>query len=601
MPIFTLPLMFIAAAALPTVAGIYWLRNRFRRHPVSSLMLWADHRAPREGGARIQKLQTPLLFLLELLAIAMLVIAAAGPRWLSSRADAPLMVILDDSFSMQAQNMDDGRTSRDRALEALRDELGRQSPINARFVLAGAQPQVIGQTIRNMTDAEAALRLWRCESTTASIDKAITFASQLGGADSRLLVLTDRDAPEDLAGGRTQWWAFGEATSNIAIINAARQYERAGDRMLLEIANLSANPGSTQLTLTEPERSRPLRAERLTLGPGETRRLTLALPSDSGLVQVQLEPDAIVLDNTALLPPNPPRPVRVQTAIQHERLRRDVRKALSAMDRVTLATSNAQLLITDDPSRTVRSSDTWVVYLLTEGEDPQPYVGPFVVDKAHPLGDGLSLAGVIWSAPALVSDDADTGRPIVTAGNVPLITTYERLNDRHDIHIRLNPDLSTLARSVNWPILFWNIVDWRGEYLPGLEQTTARLDTSVTFVTDREATGIELTDPSGEVSTLPVGDRRVQIPASRPFLWTVRPIYDDDREAESYRFAVNPINHDESDLRQATSMREGRWIDDPALRRQYIDTAWVFALIALGLLGLHLFLVNQSSRGGVRA
>jgi len=592
--------MFIAAAALPTVAGIYWLRNRFRRHPVSSLMLWADHRAPREGGARIQKLQTPLLFLLELLAIALLVIAAAGPRWLASRADAPLMVILDDSFSMRAVD-DTGESARDRAIEALRDELDRQSPMNARFVLAGANPQVVGETIHTESDADAALEQWRCESTTASIAKAVTFASQLGGPQSRLLVLTDTQPTEELAGGRTQWWAFGEARSNIAITNAARQHGDAGDRLLLEISNLSQTPGSTRMTITEPARQRPLRDERLSLGPGETRRLTLTAPADVGLIRIELADDALALDNIALLPPNPPRPITVQTVIQNERLRRDVRRALSAMGQVTFGPTGGQLIITDDPTRSVRGMTSWVVYLLTKGENPQPFTGPFVVDKAHPIGDGLSLAGVIWSAPAPGSDAADTGRPIVTAGNVPLVTTYDRLGDRRDIHIRLAPDVSTLSRTVNWPILWWNIVDWRSQFLPGLEQTVARLGTSVTLVVDRVATGLTLTDPAGEQTTRPVGDRRITIPATQPGLWTATPTYADEREAETYRFAVNAISYDESDLTEAAAVREGRWIDDPTLRRQYIDTAWVFALLALGLLGLHLFLVNQASRGGVRA
>ena len=43
-------------------------------------MLWLDTREARQGGTRIRRLQTSLLFLLELLAILLLVLAAAEPR-----------------------------------------------------------------------------------------------------------------------------------------------------------------------------------------------------------------------------------------------------------------------------------------------------------------------------------------------------------------------------------------------------------------------------------------------------------------------------------------------------------------------------------------
>ena len=50
MPAFTYPLAWIAAITLPTLAAIYFLRHRFRRQQVSSLLLWQIHQESREGG-----------------------------------------------------------------------------------------------------------------------------------------------------------------------------------------------------------------------------------------------------------------------------------------------------------------------------------------------------------------------------------------------------------------------------------------------------------------------------------------------------------------------------------------------------------------------
>src|SRR5947209_17625562 len=89
-----------AAAAATALTAIYLLRNRFRRRPVSSLMLWREAREAREGGARVRRLHVPLLFFLEMAALAMLCLAAAEPHVRLRQGARPLVVVLDDSFSM---------------------------------------------------------------------------------------------------------------------------------------------------------------------------------------------------------------------------------------------------------------------------------------------------------------------------------------------------------------------------------------------------------------------------------------------------------------------------------------------------------------------
>jgi hypothetical protein len=92
----------LGLAALPALAAIYILRNRYRRRQVSSLVLWRFNVQSKSGGAKIHRLQLPLLFFLELLTLTLLVTAATGPRWKLPQSARPLIVVLDDSFSMRA-------------------------------------------------------------------------------------------------------------------------------------------------------------------------------------------------------------------------------------------------------------------------------------------------------------------------------------------------------------------------------------------------------------------------------------------------------------------------------------------------------------------
>src|SRR5256885_15778308 len=111
LPLLLNPLTAAIAAGTVVVAitAIYLLRNRFRRRAVSSLMLWRDAREAREGGTKVRRLHTPLLFFLELAALALLCIAAADPHVRTRQGARPLVVVLDDSFSMTAGGDDSPR------------------------------------------------------------------------------------------------------------------------------------------------------------------------------------------------------------------------------------------------------------------------------------------------------------------------------------------------------------------------------------------------------------------------------------------------------------------------------------------------------------
>ena len=245
MPIFGAPLFFIGLASLPALAGIYWLRNRFRRRSVSSLMLWVQHRQPKEGGRRLTRLQTPLLFFLELLALLLLVAAATGPMVLSRRASRPLIVVLDDSFSMLAGS---DSSPRDRGREAVLREIGRDSAYSVRFILAGASSRLLGRPVTSTAEAAAMLDRWTCASPLANLDKAVALASEIGGTAARILVVTDHPAPDELPeGSRVQWWAFGLPKTNVAFVNAVRSRRDRKERCLFEIANLSEEPAARTL------------------------------------------------------------------------------------------------------------------------------------------------------------------------------------------------------------------------------------------------------------------------------------------------------------------------------------------------------------------
>ncbi|MFO0878547.1 MAG: BatA and WFA domain-containing protein [Gemmataceae bacterium] len=584
-PLFLYPLAFFGLLGLPALVAIYLFRNRFKRQVVSSLMLWQDPREAREGGRRFRRIQTPLFFLLELLAILLLVFAASDPHMRLSTVARPLVVILDDSISMQAGGEESPRL---RAQKALLEEINRHHPYTIRFVLAGEKPQVLGEPVRSAREAQLLLEGWRARAPLARIDEAVALAGELGGDMALLLVLTDHAPPVALPDrGRLQWWAYGSARPNLAVVNAARSGRDGLDRCLLEVANLAREPGSTTVVIDALGDGKILHRQKLDLAADETQRLIVQFPPGTPGVRARIDDDAMTLDNEVFLFSPEEKSVRVDVRVRDRRLREPVEKALGSTRLARVVSAAPQLIISDRDTETDAGS-AWVVYFLSE-KNATAYSGPFVLDRAHPLMEGLSLRGVIWGAG---KEEGLDGGPVVMAGNVSLLSDSETGvaggPTRHDIRVRLRPDLSTVQGSPDWPILFWNLLHWRGMSLPGLNRVNIRLGEQVVLRLGEYRERIRLDMPSQTSQEVLVKGREVALRGDVVGLHEVR------ADDTTYRFAVNALNKDESDLRNATTGQWGNWLDDTALRLEYRGIYWILLLGLLAVLVAHLILMARA-------
>jgi hypothetical protein len=586
LPVILYPLALLGLLGVPALVAIYLFRNRFQRQVVSSLMLWLDPHEARKGGTRFRRLQTPILLALELLALLLLALAAAEPLMRLGTASRPLVVILDDSYSMLAGGED---SSRSRAVAALRAELERQKPYSIRFVLAGERPQALGEPVRSASQAVEALEGWRCRSTTARLDEAIALGAELGGEVALLLVLSDHPPAKEIPDkSRLRWMAFGTPRPSVAFVNAARSLREGSDRCLLEVANLSDASRSVPLLVEPLAGGAAIRRTTLDLPAGETQRLILQLPANTPAVRARLSGGELGIDSEVILLPDQDRSVRVDTRIRDRRLRDPIERAVKVSRLAKLEADDPTLIFSDRGDETDVGS-AWVVYLLAE-KDATAYAGPFVLDRASPLTDGLNLKTVIWGAGKTPLD----GAPVVMAGNVPLVTDAEVPIGggltRHDIRLRVRPDLSTLLESPDWPILLWNILAARAQALPGLPRSNIRLGEEIAcefgVVRDR----VRLTEPGRAARELGVKDKQIRLRGDEVGVWTL------GAGEANYSFAVNALNKDESDLRAAGAGSWGDWLDETTIRMDYSGVSWLLLLILLGVATVHL-LVMARGRG----
>lgn len=342
--ILALPWVLLTLAAMPALAAIYLLRNRSRRQPVSSLMLWMDLTRPREGGRRLKRMQVPLLLLLELLALGFLGLASAGPYVRAAGASRPLVIVLDDSFSMRAGGED---SSRARAVRAVEETLRAEPDASVQFILAGSAPQMLGDRAADLHRAGELLARWRCLAPAASLDAAVSLAATVGGRTARILVCTDRPPPREISEGRVLWRAFGRQSPNVAIVNAARSVHEGRDRCLVELANYSDDRARAVLTLSADAVPAALATRAVDLPAGEKATLFFEVPADTKIVYARLGNDALGLDNKVTLLPDAGRPVRMALRLENPALREAVQRALEASGRARLTAAGAELLVTD--------------------------------------------------------------------------------------------------------------------------------------------------------------------------------------------------------------------------------------------------------------
>ncbi len=583
MPFLAAPIALLGLAALVPLAAIYLLHRRSRPRDVSSLLLWQSIARPTVGGKRVERLRTPIAFWLEVAALALLALAAAGPTALAGRAGPPLVAILDDSMSMAATDAG-GQSPRDRAARALA-AIARDEP-SLTLILAGPEPRLLGAAREQTLDR--ALQPWSAAAHAADLLAAIALARDVAGPDARLIVLTDttpdRHDLDAEALPNLRWRALGDPLDNLAIASLVRSERDA----IVEIRSHARQPTTTSLTIETipPDNAEPrtLAQQSLRLDPGRRERLRIDLPNTTDPIRARIDDDALAIDNAivAVLDDRPP--VRVRLSLADDTLADAARNAALATGLATIVGADPHLSITDAPTQP--DPERWTLRIDPGAGDTRSFTPPFVVDRAHPLGDGLDLTGVIWAAPDPPASAAPTAeRPIVLAGSLPLLTESAPAGAT-TIRLALDHARSTLLRSPAWPTLVWNLLAWRQSTLPGLSQHNVPVGRLLDLRLPPGEPAADLTAPDGSRRTVTPIDGVATLQPTQVGLWRAH------TSTASHAFAAQPTAHDESDLRHAATADLGSLDADAATGpRALRSLAWAAGLLALAALAAHAFVL----------
>jgi len=589
--IFATPLGLLALLAIPGIVAIHLFRRRFPVRPVAGLFLWNILRKSPEGGGKITRLPITTSLLLECLAALALALILAGARISPAGISQHLVVLLDDSASMAASNAN-GESTRDRAVRRVLTEIERL-PSGARVTLiqSGERPSILAGPAALALEARTALAAWRPEAQHHSMALGIRLARELAGQTGKVMVVSDSASA---ARGESQfenglWVSVGQAVANVGITAAQRTAAIDDTRgaVSLTVSSNSTERARRRLTISAGEKE--VLARDLDVPPG-TSSLTVPLPTGLQSVRVGLATDALQRDDAVMLAEPHPQMVAVENHLPDGRGRTALIKALSVLSGVRAAESGHLAFIDAAELDRPHPTDVWRAGFgrppaawVAPG-DPKDLIGPFVLEKRHPLLLGMTLDGVVWSgAVPLV---ADAVRPVVSSGDQMLIGLPAGPT-RTGTAMLFNLDLArtNLIRSPDWPILISNLVEMRRQSLPGPERWNYRSGEWVRVRLDRDPKG-KLHYRCGAVERALPSGRQLEFIAPSP--GGLLQILEDDQVL--FEIGVNFLDEIETDLANQSMADAGALADVSGMRAENGASSdplfWV--LLAVGGLAMML-------------
>jgi len=584
------PLGLLALATLPAIAFLHLWRRRYRPRPVSALFLWELAGRVPAAGRRRERLRTGASFWLELAAALALALALAGPRACGGLEAEHLVLVLDDSASMLAGPANGTATGRDgsaheRAVRFATERLAalpRRSRVS--IIATGTPPRLVAGPAAPVPEASKRLERWRPRAAHHDVRPALALALSVAGG-SAVTFVTDHYRPDEVP-PEVELVALGRPLANAAVAHAARtRSDRAEDEDDVFVVVRSYAPEPLATTLTVSADGVALHERPLELAPGARRELSFSVPRAIEALALELEPDALALDDRAVLLPEPPRTLALATTLAAEDARRlglssragdepaiDRWLALVPDSIAAPSLELAHLVIGSDVPSTPAA---WTLELRAPGGERRDLVGPFLTEKHHPLLRGLTLEGIVWSLdPDLVLD----GAPLVSAGDQPILCeTVERGARR--LVMNVDPARSSLWRSPDWPIFLANWAAERRRELPGPERTNLAVGEPFVY-RGRGPASYRLVGPidGEEPETLELAARETLFVEGldRPGVWSLR-----EGERELCRVALRFEDAAESDLRDRGSGRRPAQADRASVAAEF---RWIDALCVLAAL-----------------
>ncbi|PYP90225.1 MAG: hypothetical protein DMF61_00520 [Blastocatellia bacterium AA13] len=518
--------LFLAAP----IIFFYLLKLRRTRRVVSTTLLWKRAFEEMEANAPFRKLRRNLLLLLQLLVLAIGVMALARPTVRSNAlVTGNTVIVIDSSASMSARDEDVGKSSRLDKAKAIARRIIDGLDSNARVAVIEASSKSV---VRSPVSSDHSSHL-RAISDIAETDTegdlagALLLAEQLAKSEREASIAVISDgagiAPSswDSRGTPTQFVRVGQRADNAAIVAMnSRRLPDGTHELFASIANFSERPRAFDAELRID--GRLVDARTVNVGPApvggqasstQANRAVLtfdSLPTQGGLAELKLDvEDDLASDNVAYAYVPDARRIKVGVSADNQFLIQAlaVNPAIEA-GRLTpdsnvdsfdvlvgeggavasLARGRASLLAIDPPD----ISGLWQRSSSKEG----PRAQSLTFERSHPVNAYLSY-GDLHVETASARETSAWLKPILSDQSGGLIWAGD---DGHRRLVMIGFDItkSDIALKVEFPILISNSISWLASRDVEAEDRAIRAGQPVDLKSSEKGPTLPITLPGGQ-------------------------------------------------------------------------------------------------------
>jgi hypothetical protein len=434
MPTFLSPLTMLglAAAAIPPLVLLYFLKLKRTDQPISSTLLWKKAVHDLQVNAPFQRLRRNLLFFLQLL-ILLAIIAALGQPMVAglARAGETFVLLIDRSASMNATD-EDGESRLEKAKEEAIEQVKNLTSADRAMVIAFAgRASVVSPFSNREGELIERIRAIRPSDEQTRLAEALELAEAYASPPqtrddtpivsapvANLILFSDgrvNDA-EDLyiRRGTCRMVQIGQGGRNVGIVEvgARRNYERPETLSIFAVVkNLSSERFedidvefrlNDMLELVQDVSLAPAGAD------GDTQRLTFDRPEymESGVLEVRLDvSDDLATDNAAWAVFDAPRQLSVVLVTSGNYF---LEKALGTLSLKSLEVISPEQYDADgrfDPDGSAVESGIDVIVIDRHNTNRLPE-GSFLFFGSIPEIEGVETDGLVDNEVILDWDDS---------------------------------------------------------------------------------------------------------------------------------------------------------------------------------------------------
>lgn len=458
----------LSSLSIPILIAIYFLRNRYPKKIVSSLLLWDFPEFKMQKGTKKQNFVSERSFWIELLCLLLFLFLLFEIVLPLFQIPSKVIYVLDNRYSLNAKSSN-GKSVYKNIIDEIKKEIKQQDYIS--IFVADQTPELLIANSRKPTEIAAALSRWQPSSMTYTWEHMRVALLELSDTNTKVFVYSDRPLPNDLNLPYDELRLRGEKASNYSFISGSYMNEGGKGRLQAIVKCIPYEKGVAKDVLEAEilfeNSSKIIQASKL---ENNLYIFNTELEHSNAPIELTIRANDILVEDDFLhFEPPEKRILKIKLSFNDKDLESLIRKTLQIFSDIRLVETDYHLLVTDN-FEPLSQHPQFLIGLPSQfsSDTVKDFFGEVILEKNHPFLKDLKLQNLIWKSSKTITVPHES---YVFQKDK---TFFGKLLGFEKNVYFLNMDVltSNFIHQQDWPILWDNIREYYKRLVEGLQFTT---------------------------------------------------------------------------------------------------------------------------------